>query len=93
MSNRARQGRGLTLSLGALLLSLPLSQLFAAAPPWAAPDRAAMAAVIAACRFASVPATTRAVNVEALAPCSACRIMSVSMSRAVSALGTLPVTI
>jgi hypothetical protein len=49
-----------------------------------------MAAVIAACRFASVPATTRAVNAEAFDPCSACRIMSVSISFAASALGGLP---
>ena len=46
-----------------------------------------MAAVIAACRFASVPATTRAVNADAFEPCSACRIMSMSISRAASALG------
>ncbi len=49
MSNRARQGRGLTLSLGALLLSLPLSQLFAAAPPWADSARAGHAMLTRLC--------------------------------------------
>ncbi len=63
---------------------------FSAAPPWDGPDSAAIAAVIAACRFASVPATTRAVNAEAFEPCSACRIMSTSISRAASALGAVP---
>jgi len=40
MSDRARLRGGLTLSLGALLFSLPLSQLFAEAPPWADSARA-----------------------------------------------------
>jgi hypothetical protein len=63
---------------------------FSAAPPCAGPDSAAIAAVIAACRLASVPATTRAVKDDAFEPCSACRIMSVSISRAASALGAAP---
>ncbi len=69
-----------------------MSITFSAAPPWAGPDSAAMAAVTAACRFASVPATTRAVNDDAFEPCSACRIMSVSISRAASALGAVPLS-
>jgi hypothetical protein len=35
-------------------------------------------------------ATTRAVKAEAFEPCSACRIMSTSISLAASALGSAP---
>ena len=65
---------------------------FSAAPPWAGPDSAATAAVREACRLASVPVTTRAAKDEALEPCSACRTMSTSMSRAASSLGSSPLS-
>ncbi|MNC91491.1 hypothetical protein D3C83_77630 [compost metagenome] len=63
---------------------------FSAAPPCAGPESAATAAVIAPCRSASVPATTRAANDEAFEPCSACSTMSISIRRAASALGAFP---
>ena len=66
---------------------------FSAAPPWAGPESAAMAAVTAACRSASVLVTTRAVKEEALEPCSAWSTMSVSMSLAASPLGASPFSI
>ena len=65
---------------------------FSAAPPWAGPESAATAAVIPACRFASVLTTTRAVNDEAFEPCSAWSTMSVSSSDAASSLGASPLS-
>jgi hypothetical protein len=49
MSNRVRLSGGLALSLGALLFSLPLSQLVAEAPPWADSARAGHAMLTRLC--------------------------------------------
>ncbi len=47
---------------------------YAGAPPWSGPESAPTAADSAAPQSAPVEATTRAVNVEALRPCSAVQI-------------------
>ena len=46
----------------------------AGAPPWSGPERAPTAAESVAAQSAPVEATIRAVNVEALSPCSAVQI-------------------
>ena len=52
----------------------------AGAPPWSGPLSAPTAADMAAPQSAPVEATTRAVNVEALRPCSAVQIQYVSIA-------------
>ena len=60
------------------------------APPCNGPFSAQIAATIAECMSAFVPATTRAVNVDAFISCSACRIIATSNARASSAVGASP---
>ena len=60
------------------------------APPCSGPLRAQIAATIAECMSAFVPATTRAVNVDAFISCSAWRIIATSKARASAAVGASP---
>ena len=60
------------------------------APPCSGPFSAEIAATIAECMSAFVPATTRAVNVDAFISCSAWRIIAISNARASSAVGASP---
>ena len=60
------------------------------APPCSGPFSAQIAATIAECMSAFVPATTRAANVEAFSSCSAWRIIAISNARASSAVGASP---
>ena len=53
---------------------------YAGAPPWSGPESAPPADESAAPQSAPVEATTRAVNVEALSPCSAVQIQYVSIA-------------
>src|SRR5574342_687219 len=53
---------------------------YAGAPPWSGPESAPTADESAAPQSAPVDATTRAVNVEALRPCSAVQIQYVSIA-------------
>ena len=53
---------------------------YAGAPPWSGPESAPTAAESAAPQSAPVEATTRAVNVDALSPCSAVQIQYVSIA-------------
>ena len=71
-------------------ISLAIFITSSAAPPWAGPERAATAAVTAACSVASVPVTTLAVNDDALEPCSAWSTKSLSISLAASSDGASP---
>ena len=64
-----------------------------AAPPCAGPANVASAVTMAPCRLASVPTVTRAAKLEALEPCSACRMKSTSANRAASAEGLSPFSI
>ena len=57
------------------------------APPWSGPESAPTAADIAAPQSAPVEQTTRAVNVEALAPCSAAETQYESIGAHVSRIG------
>src|SRR5207244_631906 len=60
--------------------SSSIGSTYAGAPPCSGPERAPTAADIAAPQSAPVEATTRAVNVEALRPCSAVQIQYVSIA-------------
>ena len=73
-------------------MDLAMRITFSAAPPCAGPESAATAAVMPACRFASVLTTTRAVKEDAFEPCSACSTMSVSISAQASSLGASPLS-
>ena len=63
------------------------------APPCNGPLRVPMADTIAECRSDNVDAVTRAANVEALRPWSACKIKQVSRILAAVGSGSLPVII
>jgi hypothetical protein len=52
-----------------------------------------MAETIAECISASVAAVTRAANVDAFRPCSACSVSAASIMRARSSSGLSPVSI